>query len=138
MVSAGENVIFTEPFTNELEGHVLFNLDDLELPQGGLVATIHTHGAYVCANREQLEKFEGENDEFSGFDRTWSQNNKIPIYLVSPDGCLQYYTPKKILIPATEILKKWTLPHDKNHPELPEKHKEDCPNCFERQQINDE
>jgi len=97
---------YTDPHTDELPASARIDLDKLSKPDNAeWAATGHTHGAY---------KDDYNNDGFSDYDRINAINRKLPSFLVATNG---------------------SLPHDKNHPDLPWLHGWlfGCKNCFEYQ-----
>jgi hypothetical protein len=128
---------YTTPHTNQKNYEICFkNVEDIcdecfiskpKLPNGAtLVALAHTHGAW----KPQKPNSNTCVDSFSAQDNTLIHNWKIPVYLASPNGSLQKQTPGKVgFWPPDEVVKAWRLPHDRNHHDLPNSHKDDCSNC---------
>ena len=125
---------YTEPFTDNMEGH-LDVTSNPSLPDGAIwEAVIHTHGAWKTPN-EGLEKWGYLNDRFSDGDILKAEELGKPLYLISPNGQLRVYYPdvKNPLDKEELIGGAWKYPHDRNHPDLPKYHWKNCSKCFEEE-----
>ena len=117
---------YTEPFQGE-EHSADFDVFNSPIPENTrLEAMAHTHGV---SDRLLDKKYD---DNFSIYDTNYADFTKIPFYLAAPDGSLRLYDPTIVskVFRNTSIIDRWKLPHDKNHPELPFGHKNNCENCY--------
>lgn len=117
---------YTEPFTSYRSDSVDIDTISFSLPKGSKwESMIHTHGAHT------KDKYTGKYDDFfSNVDEKLSDKTGISLYLATPNGKLLLYEPTEgFLVRTKEIVSPWKLPHDKNHPDLPDNHGT-CEDCY--------
>lgn len=77
------------------------------------------------------------NDRFSEDDKDIARYSGYPVYLISPNGELQRYTPEGAeRVRRRTVTSPGILPHDANHPNLPWYHFSECENCIERKECD--
>lgn len=123
---------YTEPFSQDKNDMLALDPTAAEIPDGAVVvAGIHTHKAFDWGKYStKLAALDG-NDNFSDIDKIWVADNNMPLYLVNPAGALKKWKTDSTSVAygSEKIELEWTLPHDKNHPSLPENHKKNCKDC---------
>ena len=116
---------YTAPHTNKDASNVDVEPGKFVKPRADakLVALAHTHSAW---NSLRVVGGKDYNDVFSPADLTIAK--KYRSYLASPNGSLQCRTTHM----TTVLFNAWNdkVAHDKNHPDLPRNHKENCKNCY--------
>lgn len=108
---------------------VEFDIENCSIPEGTILeAMAHTHGEHDVLLDGKYD------DDFSSGDQYYADMTGFPLYLASPIGELRIYDPNASRnFENISIVDAGSLPHDKNHPNLPFYHIRNCKNCFEEE-----